>query len=289
MKKILITGINSYIGTSFEHWVRGRQGEYQINTISLKTSEWKEQSFASYDIIFHVAGIAHVDANDSTQEEQDTYYRVNRDLTIELARKAKEEGVKQLIFMSSIIVYGDNTNLGDTRIITRHTKPTPSNCYGDSKLQAEQAILPLQSDEFHVAILRAPMIYGKGSKGNYSRLAGLATKTRIFPKIQNQRSMLHIDNLCEFIRLIIDNDDSGIFYPQNEEYICTSELVRQIAAAHGKILHLTSAFNSLLFLFVPRRITNKMFGTLIYDKSMSQYKDKYCVRSYEETIQLTES
>ena len=136
---------------------------------------------------------------------EDLYYRVNRDLAIEVAKKAKAEGVKQFVFMSSIIVYGDSSS--NRRVITRETVPTPSNDYGRSKLQAEQGITPLESDSFKVVILRSPMVYGKGSKGNYSKLAKLAKKLSIFPDIDNERSMIHIDNLCEFVRLMIDNVD----------------------------------------------------------------------------------
>ncbi|MEG2209693.1 MAG: NAD-dependent epimerase/dehydratase family protein, partial [Eubacterium sp.] len=167
MKRILITGKDSYIGTAFENWVKQWPEEYDITIIDTM-ADWKKSSFKTYDTVFHVAGIAHVDAK---ADMEDLYYQVNRDLTIAVATKAKNEGVKQFIFMSSIIVYGDSGKLGETRIITKDTIPTPSNFYGNSKLQAENGILPLQDIAFNVVILRPPMIYGKGSKGNYPKLA----------------------------------------------------------------------------------------------------------------------
>ncbi|TAH75068.1 MAG: NAD-dependent epimerase/dehydratase family protein, partial [Anaerolineaceae bacterium] len=238
MKRILITGADSYIGTSLEKWLEKYPDKYTVDTVDMKGEGWRLKSFAGYDVVFHVAGIAHV-SSDSKREA--LYYKVNRDLTIETAMKAKFDSVKQFIFMSSIIVYGDiHSSLG---FIDRHMIPTPNNFYGKSKLQAEEGIMKLASEEFKTVILRPPMIYGKGSKGNYPKLAKAAQKLPIFPDIDNERSMLHIDNLCEFIKLIIDNEEDGLFFPQNEEYVKTSELVKTIAEAHGKKIMLTKIFN----------------------------------------------
>lgn len=243
MKKILITGANSYIGTSFENWLKKWLDKYKVDTVDMKDKAWREKSFSGYDAVFHVAGIAHVSTD---PKMEDLYYKVNRDLTIETAKKAKDDGVKQFIFMSSIIVYGDSSHINQKRIIDKNTIPSPSNFYGKSKLQAEEGILPLQDDNFNVAILRPPMIFGKDSKGNYPKLSKMAQKLSIFPNINNERSMLYIDNLCEFIRLMIDNEERGIFFPQNKEYVRTSELVKLIAEAHGKNIILTKIFNWVL-------------------------------------------
>lgn len=287
MKRILITGKDSYIGTSFEKWVRQWPEEYPIDTLDTK-EDWQSYDFSDYDVVFHVAGIAHVDAKD---DMEDLYYQVNRDLTIEAAQKAKAEGVKQFIFMSSIIVYGDSSKLGEKRVITKDTIPTPTNFYGNSKLQAEQGIQPLQDEHFKVVILRPPMIYGKGSKGNYPKLARLARKTPVFPDIENERSMLYIENLCEFIRLMIDNEARGIFFPQNKEYVKTTELVKTIAEVYGKKMRLTKVFNGLIrwgFKEVP--MINKVFGSLVYEKEMSNYQNfKYCICDVKDSIIKTES
>ena len=240
MKRILITAKNSYIGNSFAAWTGDR---YHIEYISCRTDEWKKSDFAKYDVILHVAGIAHVS---TAAHMESQYYKVNTDLTIELATKAKADGVKQFIFMSSIIVYGDSSYINKKRVINEKTPPQPSNFYGNSKLKAEEGILPMQSDEFNVVVIRPPMIYGKNSKGNYSTLVKMAQKLPIFPDIDNERSMLHIDNLCEFIRLMVDHEESGVFYPQNTEYVCTSEMVGLIAEAYGKRMRMTKLANPLL-------------------------------------------
>jgi len=285
MKKILITGANSYIGTSFERWVARYPDKYRVGTIDMRDEKWRKKSFSGYDVVFHVAGIAHVSTNPKLK---DLYYKVNRDLAIETAKKAKEDGVKQFIFMSSIIVYGDSAHINKKRVIDKNTKPQPSNFYGDSKLQAEQRILALESESFKVAILRPPMIYGKGCKGNYPKLVKAALKLPIFPDIDNERSMLHIDNLCEFVRLIIDNEESGIFFPQNKEYVKTSEMVKVIAETHGKKIRLTKVFNPVLKLLAYKvGFINKVFGNLVYEKSMSEYKENYRVRDFRESISLS--
>ena len=286
MKKILITGANSYIGTSLEKWLERYPDKYSIDTVDMRGDDWKKRDFSEYDVVFHVAGIAHVS---SDPKMVDLYYKVNRDLTIEAAKKAKDEGIKQFIFMSSIIVYGDSSNINRKKVIDKNTVPQPSNFYGNSKLQAEEGIKPLESDDFKIVILRSPMIYGKGSKGNYPKLAKAAQKLPVFPNIDNQRSMLHIDNLCEFIKLMIDNEESGLFFPQNSEYVKTSEMVRLIADAHGKKVRLTKMFNPLLrVLELKIGIINKVFGNLVYEQRISEYKENYRIRDLRESIMLTE-
>lgn len=285
MKRVLITGANSYIGTSVEKWLLKEPNAYQVDTLDMQEDSWSQKDFSGYDAVFHVAGIAHVS---SDPKMEDLYYKVNRDLTIETAKKAKTEGVKQFIFMSSIIVYGDSSN--KKRVIDRDTIPTPSNFYGDSKLQAEDGIKALKSDDFKVVVVRPPMIYGKGSKGNYPRLAKAAQRLPIFPDIENERSMLHIDNLCEFIKVMIEQVESGLFFPQNAEYVKTSEMVQIISEVHGKKIRLTKVFNGLLKLMGNKvGIINKVFGNLVYEKSMSDYgKVKYRIRDLRESITKTE-
>ena len=284
MKRILITGKNSYIGTSLEKWLMREPDQYKVDTVDMKDGSWKEKDFSQYDVVFHVAGIAHVSSDPKMEV---LYYKVNRDLTIETAEKAKAEGVKQFIFMSSIIVYGDSSS--SKRVIDRKTVPTPSNFYGNSKLQAEEGIKDLESDDFKIVVLRPPMIYGKGSKGNYPRLANMAKKIPVFPDIDNERSMLHIDNLCEFIKVMIDHEETGLYFPQNKEYVKTSELVKTIAEVHGKKIWMTKLFNPVLRLMFGIGIVNKVFGNLVYEKSMSDYnKANYRIRTFRESIELTE-
>lgn len=285
MKKILITGQNSYIGNKFEEWVSQWPDEYQIAKISVRNDDWKNQNWGVYDVVLNVAGIAH---NSSDKSLENLYYQVNKDLTIELASKAKMDEVKQFIHLSSMIVYGaSKTSNG---MITKDTLPEPANFYGDSKLQGELGIQPLSDEKYNVAIVRPPMIYGKGSKGNYPLLSKLAQKTPVFPDFKNQRSMLHIDNLNQFLRLLIDNRDEGIFHPQNAEYVVSTELVREVAKVHNHKIIFTKIGNPIIAgLRNKISLFNKVFGDQIYDKSMSQYDHgDYRIKNFEESIKLTE-
>ncbi|MBK5240800.1 MAG: NAD-dependent epimerase/dehydratase family protein [Clostridium sp.] len=287
MKKILITGANSYIGISLMSLLEKYSDKYSVDELDMKDDSWKASDFSKYDVVFHVAGIAHVSTD---PKMEDLYFKVNRDLTIETAKKAKKDGVKQFIFMSSIIIYGESRNVNERRIIDENTVPKPSNFYGESKLQAENGIKPLENDDFKIVILRPPMIYGKGSKGNYPKLSKAAQKLPVFPDIDNQRSMLHIDNLCEFTRLMIVNEESGVFFPQNSEYVKTSEMVKLIAQAHGTKIKLTNIFNPLLNLVGPKiSIFNKVFGNLVYAQSLSDYKENYRIFDLRQSIIATET
>lgn len=289
MKKILITGANSFIGTSFENHVNQWPESYQVDTVDMIDGTWRDKSFAGYDAVFHVAGIAHSDTGKVTEERKAFYYKINTDLTVETAEKAKADGVKQFIFMSSAIVYGESAPIGKNKVITRDTPLSPANFYGDSKVQAEKGILPLSDDSFKVVILRPPMIYGKGSKGNYPLLSKLARKMPLFPYVDNCRSMLYIGNLVEFIRLMVENEEQGIFWPQNGEYSNTSELVALIAKTHGRKLPLIKGFTwALKLLSHVTGLVNKAFGNLSYDQSISQYREDYRKFTLEASIQATE-
>ncbi|WP_279159673.1 NAD-dependent epimerase/dehydratase family protein [Thomasclavelia cocleata] len=289
-KKVLITGANSYIGTSFERYIKENHlDNFKIDTLDMLNSEWKEYDFSRYDSIFHVAGIAHVDVGKVSEKKKLLHYKVNCNLAYETALRAKESGVKQFIYMSSIIVYGESAPYGKTKIIIKDTRPNPVNFYGASKLQAEIKLLSLQDNCFNIAIIRSPMIYGPGSRGNYPMLSKLAQKLPCFPNIKNQRSILYIENLCEFVRLLILNNNHGIFYPQNKEYASTTTIVK-IINPKIKILSILN-FGVFISSKIPGRISrlcNKAFGSMVYDKSMSIYDEEYCHYDLEESIERTE-
>ena len=291
MKKTLITGAGSYIGTSLEHWLAQYHSEYKVDTLDMQEDTWRVYDFSAYDVVFHVAGIAHADVGHATEEQKQLYYAVNTDLAVETAQKAMVAGVKQFLFMSSMIVYGGCKE----KIITAATKPQPANFYGDSKWQADQRIQELSRNNptFKTVILRPPMIYGKGSKGNYPQLAKMAGKLPIFPKVNNKRSMLYIDNLCECIRLLIDQEVEGVIFPQNEEYTNTSEMVRMIAEAKEHKIILFSGFGWAIKLLqkCPGKIGNlatKAFGDSAYEMDMSECGHNYRVCSLAESIRRTE-
>lgn len=281
MKRILITGANSYIGVSFENYIKKNYpDEYEVDTVDMIDGTWREKDFSPYDCVFHVAGIAHIKEN---KDNSDLYFKVNRDVAAETAEKAKGEGVRQFIYLSSMSVYGM-----DVGSITQDTVPASKSSYGKSKLQAEEKLMKLNCDEFKVAILRPPMVYGYGCKGNYQTLRRLALKIPVFPYVKNARSMIYIDNLSEFVR-VITGDESGIFFPQNSDYCNTSDMVRLISKANGKKGIIIHGFGwAVKLMNSVSKLSRKAFGSLTYEKSMSEYKINYEVCSFDESILKTE-
>ena len=215
MKKILITGAGSYVGTSVEQYLQKWPEAYQVDTVDMIDGAWRKSDFRGYDAVLHVAGLVHQPKTKDDPAQAERYDRINHLLAVETAQKAKAEGVKQFLFLSSASVYGLNAPVGKVVMITKDTPLLPADNYGISKMKAEEGLRELRDGRFKVAILRPPMIYGKGCKGNYQTMAKLAKKLPVFPWVANQRSMLYMENLAEFIRLLIDEEAEGIFCPQN--------------------------------------------------------------------------
>lgn len=260
MKRILITGANSYIGTSFEKYMSQWQTKYIIDTVDMIDGTWRKKNFFGYDCIYHVAGIAHIK---ETPQNTHLYYRVNRDLAIETAEKAKKEGVKQFIFLSSMSVYGKIEGT-----IDQYTRPDPISNYAKAKYAAERSLQSLQSESFSVVILRPPMVYGNGCKGNYRALVRIAKTFPIFPNYSNKRSMISVDSLSCFVKDVIDHTKSGLFFPQDENYICTCSMVKDIANSMGRKMVLLKCLNPLVW--IAKKFTTagkKAFGDLYYIKS----------------------
>jgi UDP-glucose 4-epimerase len=281
MKNVLITGSGSYVGTNVEKWLIKSPATFQVDTVDTMGGRWKDADFSKYDTVFHVAGIAHVDPKPSMAP---LYYKVNRDLTVEIARHAKKCGVKQFIFMSSEIVYHTSKSLRP-HVITPDTKPNPNDFYGDSKLQAENGLHELESSTFKIVILRPPMIYGPNCKGNFLRLGWLGTKTPFFPNWHNKRSMLYINNLGEFVKHVILRDIEGTFYPQNKELSDTVEIVKFFAKENHHNMWVSRVFNPLVVIgswFLPQ--ISKMFADSYYEPAMSQYDFEYQLFSLEESM-----
>lgn len=281
MKRILITGAGSFVGTSIEKWLLRSPNDFSVDTVDTMNDAWKQADYSKFDVVFHVAGIAHVDPK---PEMAPLYYKVNRDLAIEVAKCAKEHGVKQFIYMSSRIVYRVSRSLKGN-VTYPDTKPDPNDFYGDSKLQAENGLKELESESFKICILRPPMIYGAGNKGNLPRLAWLATKTPIFPDWHNKRSMLHVNNLAEFVKQIIMRELSGTFYPQNAELADTVEIVRAVAKENRHKIWITRLLNPFVWLgsfFLPP--IPKMFADSYYVPEMSKYDFDYQVINFADSI-----
>ena len=280
MKKVLIVGEHSYVGCSFYQYAKDK---FEIKLVSSRDGAWEKEDFHGYDSLLHCAGIAHISQKKSMRDQ---YFSVNRDLAFEVAKKAKAEGVCQFILLSSIIVYGSEKEIGKTYMIDQNTKAHPANFYGESKLQAEREITALEGDGFFSCIIRSPMVYGYGCKGNFPKLLKYANTLPFFPDIQNDRSMIHIENLCEFLSLAVNQQKRGLYLPQNSEYISTKRIFSEAAKIYGKKMSFIRCCNPLLRL-LSRRISyiNKVFGNKTYQHDIDE--KEYNIVSFEESIKFS--
>lgn len=288
MKKVLITGRESFVGNSVREYLRHEPFCFEVDDVGTLRGEWRECDLSRYDSVFHVAGIAHVSTGPLSEEARLQYFRVNTDLACEVALACKKAGVRQFIFMSSSIVYGDAAPIGRVKRISADTECAPANVYGESKYQAETRLRAIGDKDFKVVILRCPMIYGRGCKGNFPSLERIADIWRIFPKVKNERSLLYVGNLSEFVGLMIKNGEEGVFWPCNAETIDTSGLVKLIAQAKGKKITLVPGLQWLVVL--ASRLSKKVykaFGSLVYEEELSAYKADYRRYSLAESVRET--
>lgn len=274
-------------------YILAKDSSYRIDAVDTMGDNWKKADYAKYDVVFHVAGIAHVNADPKMEP---LYYKVNCNLTIEVAKHAKAAGVRQFIFMSSQIVFHESQSL-KAEVLTAETKPVPNGFYGNSKLQAENGLWNLVKNQkenstrsqggnqMKICILRPCMIYGPNAKGNFSRLAKLACKTPVFPEWHNKRSMLYIDNLAEFVKQAIERELEGTFYPQNRELADTVEIVRYFAKEAGHKIWITKLLNPFVWMgSLVLQPINKMFATYYYNPKMSKMEFDYQLVSFEESL-----
>jgi len=274
MINVLITGANSYIGESVRDYLLKEPEKYSV---AIKdTIGWNPAAddFLGFDVVFNVAGIVHIK---ETKENRHLYYDINRDLVVKIAKAAKEGGVRQFILLSTMSVYGLTKGH-----ITKNTRTNPVNAYGKSKAEADEMIKKLADDHFVFTCLRPPMVYGKNCKGNYQLLRKFALKSPVFPSYRNKRSMIFIGNLCAFVKNQIDQPKTGVFFPQNENYVNTAEMVELIAKENSKRIKLIRIFNWLIAI-LPLNIIKKVFGDLTYEKT-----DTINTYDFAESIRLTE-
>lgn len=308
--RVLLTGEQGYIVTCLEKWLGMRKeiaGESanciaEIKKISLRGEDWREMDFSVYDCIVHLAGLAH----GREKKEEADFAAINTELTRVLAEKAKKEGVGHFVFISTMAVYGVEDSLergfGQPAVINENTPLVPFTAYGKSKLAAEQALAAMAAEGFTLALIRPPMVYGPGCPGNYQSLRKLILKVKVFPRYDNARSMIFIDNLCELIRLVIVNRSAGVFTPQNREYVKTWQMAEAIARNNGFNIWCSALFNPMIEVVggitgslpgkIPAKIYGslaKAFGSLVYDQNVpAHFDNRYCVCDFPESMRRTE-
>ncbi|MBS6912180.1 MAG: NAD-dependent epimerase/dehydratase family protein [Prevotella sp.] len=285
VKKVMLVGIGGYIGGKFTDYINKNYPDWQIDAVDSMNRKWADADFHGYDAVYNVSGLAHANARHGSEK---LYYEVNGQLPIDVATKAKAEGVPMFVQMSSQIVYGDMSGLGEDKVITAEIVPSEPTVYGKSKMMAERGLVALVDNSFQVALVRPPLIYSEFARDNFPRLVNFAKKMPVFPKLKNRQSMVYVDNLCELVKLIIEHNQGGVYYPQQECYIETSKIVADIAEAVGNKMWQTRLFNPALRFLSKMPMfdfIHKAFGSIVYDMKMSNHFDgKYRVVSYEESI-----
>jgi UDP-glucose 4-epimerase len=279
MKTVLITGASGFVGQRF---CVNNKDRYLIKTVSLQNVQIEDLDLSGVDVILHLAGIAHR----MEKTDDSLYFEVNYELTKKLAEAAKQAGVGHFLFVSTIKVYGD-----DYELLTPETACRPNDAYGKSKLMAEEALKNLESRDFGISIVRPPLIYGQGVKGNMQKLMALVQKRKYIPlgNINNKRSMLGLDNFVALLDRVIETSKSGTFLIQDSKPVSTSRLISEIAK--GKNIRIKLISIPWLVRFTIKKIApeiyKRLFGSLVVDDSATRnildFEPPY---SFEEGIRL---
>jgi len=279
MKSLLLTGANGFVGSYFKSKYANK---YNIQIFSFLQDDFKSLHVEGIEVVVHLSALVH-QMGGAAEEE---YERVNVTQTLDLARKAKENGVKQFVFMSTVKVYGEETNVA----YSETTECMPEDGYGKSKLKAERELLKLESDDFKVSIIRTPIVYGHGVKANIKNLIRLVQKVSVLPfgNIQNRRSMVYVGNLCNMMDVVIQKEVSGLFLASDDRAVSTTELIELIAKALDKKIYLIQVpfFESLLKLVKPS-FHKRLYGSLEVDNTLTKERlDLVNPYSLEEGIRL---
>jgi len=288
MKRILIIGPNNFIGDSVKAFLTSRipakdgSNAYGVATLSVKDEEWRGIDFWVCDAVLYCATMPQESEKAYSQED---FVSINCDLAYEVAEKSKRDRVKQFIYVSTIDVYGINSKIGKEIIIDKNTVCRPKTLYAKSKLMAEEKLLSLSDDNFEVVIIRVPMIYGSGCAGEYTAFREYALAGKPLPIANTNRSMLHIDNFCEYLKFYIDNEVSGTFYPQNNDHVSPMTLATKIAEQHDIPVKIKSLPANLLTKLSPS--ANKMWGGMLYAREISDLPQLTYI-NFEDSIKKTE-
>jgi len=260
--KLLLTGSSGFIGSYFQN---SYGDKYNIETFSFLKDNLNSLDLTHTDRVIHLSALVHQMGG----AEKEVYEKVNVSQTLDLAKKAKKSGVKHFIFMSTVKVYGEETD----NIYKENTFCKPEDDYGKSKLKAENALLQMEDDTFKVSIIRTPIVYGYGVKANIKNLVNLVSKISVLPfgSMNNRRSMVYIGNLCYLINEIVRQQKSGVFLASDDKPLSTTQLIEYIASALGKKVYLIKVpfFESLLKL-IKSSFHQRLFGSLEVDNSQTR-------------------
>ncbi len=281
---ILIIGKNSYIGNHIDEWLTGKG--HQVTQLDVLTDVWRRFDYSPYDAVVHVAGIVH----QPKCNDWGLYKRVNADMPVTIAKMAKEHGVRQYVFFSTMGVYGKDKKLVPN-IIDEETPLLANSMYGKSKLMAEEGLMKLQDNNFNIVCVRPPSVYGRDCRGGYiTGFSSIVRKLPVIPRAYEnvKQSFIYIDNLCELVRLIIEKNLYGVFCPQDDKAVNANELLQVIADGIGKKYHSSWLLGQGLkiFRFIP--LVKKAYGGIGYSRGLSTIAGlEYVVVPFEEGMRRT--
>lgn len=276
---VLIIGGSSFVARYF---IKLLNDVYSIRTVSRKTTgyeneylssnffELTDELFSNVSIVVNCAAIVH-----QTQEPDiKVYNRINYELPLYLAEKAKRNGVKTFVQLSTIAVYGNVSHINES------TTEAPVNAYGKSKLQADKALVKLMDEQFKVLIFRPPLIYGaKDAPGNMMRLIKLIQKKLPLPfkGQENRRDFIHIKNLIGFMQAGIEKNIAGIYLVSDQRPVSVTELY-DLIVKHSNIPNRSFKVPSLMLKLVKTfkpGIYDKLFSGLTIDSNLTIEKLKF--------------
>jgi len=258
---VIVTGKTSYLGTNLCAFLSFRGIE--AHTVSVRNGI-QEINFSGTDVVVHCAALVHK----NEKKFRDSFKRVNFELAVSVAEKAKREGVGQFVFFSSMSVYGSGVSA-----VSADTKPEPETLYGVTKLMAENEILMLADSSFVVTIVRPPMVYGRNCPGNYKRLSKLVKTFPFFPFSDNKKSVIYVDNLSFFVFDTIKNKKGGVFMPTDNKAVSTSYMAEIIARAVGKKIFISRFLGKIVVLVSGIPVIKKAFGNLYYNDDCAEKID----------------
>jgi nucleoside-diphosphate-sugar epimerase len=262
MKKLLLTGARGFIGSYFQ---KKYAHKYEIQTFSFLKDDIETLHVKGVETVIHLSALVHQMGGASDE----AYERINVEQTLQLARKAKENQVKQFIFMSTVKVYGEESDVAYTEASPCH----PEDAYGRSKLKAEQELQALVDEDFTVSIIRTPIVYGRGVKANMQNLMKLVDSMPLLPLrgIDNKRSFVYIGNVCALLDSLIEQEQKGVFLASDDAPLSTTALIQELAKAKKKKLFLIQLPLFAMFLkWLKPSFYKRLFESLTVDNSYTK-------------------
>ena len=258
---VLITGANSLVGTNYIRYSKYKR----IREVCLLENTPEDLDYTGVDVVLHVAAIVHQEKKFHESE----YFRINRDLCLEVAGRAKDAGVKQFVFLSTIKVYGEFKS--GISAWNENSECIPEDGYGRSKYEAELALMKLGSGDFIVSIIRTPLIYGIGVKANMLSIVKLIDTIPVLPfgKVNNKRNFTYVENLVKLIDRIIERKAPGLFIAMDNRSLSTTELVQLISAGLGKkriLFRLPRLIIKVGMIAMPK-IFDRLYGSFEIDNT----------------------